>query len=346
MNVGQHSPVNANFHQTYSTFNPYACTMKANLKLKGELKTMTKGWTEQELSDRRRLVEFTRSQQGNIISAEFKPVKLEDRAPSSITISCIWWKEKNDYYVTSVDTIYLLEALVGVRFTVEEKNRIRRNLEGYRPATVSKARADSEDFFKVIMGFPHPKPRNIEKDVKVFPWKILDEALKKIMGKYSASYSSTAGTIATVPSNYGADISEMIYHPPSPPEGYVAQYAHEQAAYPPGMIPGRMSAPVTTAPMPPIPPQLQVQMVTAGPNYGNNEAFAFNHAMAGMPQASMLMSADPMSAPIHAPANSWDYDQYVNNSPVTAPPHTAPPGTWNRPQFETADFNPPMHYHQ
>jgi hypothetical protein len=33
-------------------------------------------------------------------------------------------------YVTSVDTIYLLESLVAVRFTVEEKNRIRRNLEG------------------------------------------------------------------------------------------------------------------------------------------------------------------------------------------------------------------------
>jgi hypothetical protein len=30
--------------------------------------------------------------------------------------------------VTSVDTIYLLESLVAVRFTVEEKNRIRRNL--------------------------------------------------------------------------------------------------------------------------------------------------------------------------------------------------------------------------
>jgi hypothetical protein len=83
-----------------------------------------------------------------------------------------------------VDTIYLLESLVGVRFTVEEKNRIRRNLEGFRPLTVSKAKADSEDFFKVIMGFPAPKPRNIEKDVKVFPWKILSHALKKIIGKY------------------------------------------------------------------------------------------------------------------------------------------------------------------
>ncbi|KAH7461705.1 hypothetical protein FOMA001_g18843 [Fusarium oxysporum f. sp. matthiolae] len=31
------------------------------------------------------------------------------------------------------------------------------------------------------------KPRNIEKDVKVFPWRILESALKKIIGKYSVN---------------------------------------------------------------------------------------------------------------------------------------------------------------
>jgi hypothetical protein len=83
-----------------------------------------------------------------------------------------------------VDAIYLLEALVGLRFSVEEKNRIRRNLEGFRPITVSKNKAGAEDFFKLVMSFPNPKPRNIEKDVKVFPWKIFGTALKKIIGKY------------------------------------------------------------------------------------------------------------------------------------------------------------------
>jgi len=77
--------------------------------------------------------------------------------------------------------------LVGTGFTVEEKNRIRRNLEGFRPITVSKNKPGSEDFFKLIMGFPNPKPRNIEKDVKVFPWDVLGVALKKIIGKYVSS---------------------------------------------------------------------------------------------------------------------------------------------------------------
>ena len=117
----------------------------------------------------------------------FRPVPQEHFQPNSIVISCIYREDKNECFVTSVDAIYLLEALVGTRFTVEEKNRIRRNLEGFRPITVSKTKPGSEAFFKLIMSFPNPKPRNIEKDVKVFPWSIFGPALKKIISKYVSS---------------------------------------------------------------------------------------------------------------------------------------------------------------
>jgi len=157
---------------------------KAELEIKGDLESMATGWTPAEINSNRRLVQVSRSQLGNKISMTFQAVAPEKRIPDSICISCIWWESKKECFVTSVDTIYLLESLVSVRFTVEEKNRIRRNLEGFRPLTVSKSKPDSEDFFKVIMGFPVPKPRNIEKDVKVFPWRILASALKKIIGKY------------------------------------------------------------------------------------------------------------------------------------------------------------------
>ncbi|KAL1884566.1 hypothetical protein Plec18167_002156 [Paecilomyces lecythidis] len=228
-------------------FNPYAMyPSKAVLKLNGDLDSMTENWTGEEKEAKRRLVQFTRMQSGSTIHADFKPVSPEDRTPNSICISCIYWDGKKECFVTSVDTIYLLESLVGVRFTVEEKNRIRRNLEGFRPLTVSKAKPDSEDFFKVIMGFPAPKPRNIEKDVKVFPWKILAHALKKIIGKYvssmrsisatsrivmmsdlssyaqSASYSSTAGALPTpicssYPGNSSAsDSGTDVQHAGSP----------------------------------------------------------------------------------------------------------------------------------
>lgn len=184
----QSSPT-APTHPTAATFNPYAIypsNSKANLKLDGDLDGMAKNWTADERSVQRRIVRFRRSQAGSTITASFEPVTPEEHAhaPGCIYVNCIWWAEKEACYITSVDTIQLLESLVAVRFTVEEKNRIRRNLEGFRPMTVSKTRPDCEEFFKVIMGFPSPKPRNIEKDVKVFPWRILAHALKKIIGKY------------------------------------------------------------------------------------------------------------------------------------------------------------------
>lgn len=166
-------------------FNPYAIyPHKAIIKINGDLNSMTARWTNDEWAMKRRLVRFWRTQSGNTIITRFDRVAPEDRPPDSICVSCILWEERGKFFVTSVDTIYLLESLVAVRFTVEEKNRIRRNLEALHPLTVSKAKADTENFFRVIMSFPNPKPRNIEKDVKVFEWGQLEDALRKIIGKY------------------------------------------------------------------------------------------------------------------------------------------------------------------
>ena len=176
-----------------SALYPYG--YKAILHISGDLNTMAEGWTREECTAKRRLVKFWRSQSNNNIDADFEVVPADSGPPKGICISCIWWAEKKVCCVTSVDTIYLLESLVAIRFTVEEKNRIRRNLEGLKPVTVSKTRSDTEDFFSLIMGFPNPKPRNIEKDVKVFPWKVLHQALKKIIGKY-VSHPTTPVIIA------------------------------------------------------------------------------------------------------------------------------------------------------
>jgi len=176
-----------------ANYNPYALYQtKASLKLAGDLVSMAENWNPEEWDTKRRLVLFKKQQNGTVVTTSFKPVSASERPPNSICISCIWWAEKEDCFVTSVDTIYLLEQLLAApnRFSVEEKNRIRRNLEGFHPLTVSKGKAESEEFFKVIMSFGNPKPRNIEKDVKVFPWKILGQALSKIISKYSAATAS------------------------------------------------------------------------------------------------------------------------------------------------------------
>ncbi|KAJ1916263.1 hypothetical protein H4219_003883 [Mycoemilia scoparia] len=176
---------------TYSSY--MSLLNKANITFDGNLDTMMYNWTPKERQRQRRLVQLWRQPQVNNIRCTFKAVDVADRALNSTIVSCIYWEEKQDFFITSVDCIYLLEALISVRFTVEEKNRIRRNLEGFRPLTVSKCKPDSSRFFKLIMSFPNPKPRNIEKDVKVFSWKILPYALKKIIGKYTASYGGMVG---------------------------------------------------------------------------------------------------------------------------------------------------------
>ncbi|ORX99653.1 hypothetical protein K493DRAFT_299273 [Basidiobolus meristosporus CBS 931.73] len=188
---------------------------KATLKFSNEFEEMTKNWTEEETEIKRRLVQFWRKHENNVIHCDFQGVSPSERAPNSIVVSCIYWEAKDDYFITSVDCIYLLESLIAVRFTVEEKNRIRRNLEGFRPLTVSKCKSESADFFKLIMSFPNPKPRNIEKDVKVFPWKILPLALKKIIGKYTSNCNNSTNVNVdafhnTFAPNYAAEAKGSI----------------------------------------------------------------------------------------------------------------------------------------
>jgi hypothetical protein len=237
---------------------------KAVLKINGKLESMAEKWTSEEWSNRRRIVMFRRSQTGSTITASFRPVAVNERPPNSICISCIWWAEKSECYVTSVDTIHLLEQLVAApnRFSVEEKNRIRRNLEGFHPLTVSKAKADSEEFFKIIMAFPNPKPRNIEKDVKVFPWKVLESALKKIIGKYSANPSSstlppssmmTPAPYATLPTPPGNGMSSSNQPSGDPHSQYSS---HHDSIPSPRSLSGSQPSwtPYTTAPTyPPAP---------------------------------------------------------------------------------------------
>lgn len=189
-------PVTAHIPATsVANYQPYpGLVSRANLKIMKDLDSMTQNWTSEEWEHRRRLVQFWREKVGNDIRCTFDSVSQSERITNTggqIVVSCIYWAERNDWFITSVDCIHLLESLMDIRFSVEEKNRVRRNLEGFRPLTVSKCKAESAEFFKLIMGFPNPKPRNIEKDVKVFPWKTLPYALKKIVTKYTASsYSS------------------------------------------------------------------------------------------------------------------------------------------------------------
>ncbi|RUS15669.1 hypothetical protein BC938DRAFT_476863 [Jimgerdemannia flammicorona] len=306
---------------------PYASLLnKANLKISGNLEDMALNWSPEEWETRRRLVQFWRRQEGNDIHCTFAPVAPADRVPNSIVVSCIYWQEKNDCYITSVDCIYLLESLIGVRFTVEEKNRIRRNLEGFRPQTVSKCKPESAEFFKLIMSFPNPKPRNIEKDVKVFPWKVLSYALKKIISKYTASYSSTASvnidafqtTAYPAGGQMGANSSS-----PSP-------YGYDDAGGPSGSSSHSPSSGVHLDPsmMPHQQPQHQ-QQSSSGLRYAN--APSPHHIVASQQplrsnSATSMHSRSPYPQTAGLQPSHYDAVPSQHLSPYGSPHHLAQPG--------------------
>ncbi|KAI0745120.1 hypothetical protein C8Q76DRAFT_851946 [Earliella scabrosa] len=169
---------------------------RAVLSMETATDTMAKvdEWDEDERRIGRRLVRFTRVQDGCTLHVVCEAIRPSEYTEGDTVVSCIYRPPDSagpgdppvsEGCITSVDVIFLLECLVGDIFNIEEKNRIRRNLEGFRPKTVSKNKAGTEEFFQKIMDFPAPKPRNIEKDVKVFDWAILPQALDKIISKYT-----------------------------------------------------------------------------------------------------------------------------------------------------------------
>jgi len=66
-------------------------------------------WLEYKKKVKRRLVEFHRQQESNIIRATFKPVFPDERTQGAHCVSYIYWEECGQCFVTSVDTFQLLE---------------------------------------------------------------------------------------------------------------------------------------------------------------------------------------------------------------------------------------------
>ncbi|KAG5358147.1 hypothetical protein CJU89_4650 [Yarrowia sp. B02] len=296
-------------------------TTRAKLEIQGEIRDMSRNWSNEEWTKRRRLVQFKRIQQDSVIKVEFMPLAFEDYEPGMACVSCIYWDQKGECVITSVDAIYLLEQLVNCKFTIEEKNRIRRNLEGYHPLTVSKQKPSSEDFFKLIMGFPQPKPRNIEKDVKVFPWKTLGMALRKIISKYSATFGT--------PSHHHYPISKTQ-----------VQGLHAQQAQQPSQSPAYIRHSQPTPPHLPVYSQYQL---TSGSGSPPNLPPVMPRQMPYYVQPGQQLPVP--QTPSSPPSNPYRISSYEGQQPPAQPaqpaqtqPPAQPLGAPPAPPFP----NPPL----
>jgi hypothetical protein len=151
------------------------------------------GWTAQELRENRRIIAFQKVGSGDAFQLACHPITSAEYIDHMLTISCIYFqpsplgeiqhKLAGTCVFTSVDIILFMERLINYLFSVQEKNRIRRNLEGFHPVTIKKEGTTAR-FFTQVMAYSQPKVRNIEKDIKVFAWGDIVKALKKIVQKY------------------------------------------------------------------------------------------------------------------------------------------------------------------
>jgi len=160
------------------------CAQTPIVELTTSVSSMCHNWTRDEVHANRRLVRFNKTQVGCRLIVSCQPIRQDEYCENDSVISCIYHEETDAHVFTSVDVIFLLEYLTGNVFPVDEKNRIRRNLEVLGPETVSKNKPGMSKFFQIIMVMNSPMPRNIEKDIKVFRWGLLPQALAKILSKY------------------------------------------------------------------------------------------------------------------------------------------------------------------
>lgn len=160
------------------------------LHVSEEVEKVVKLWSPTELDQERKLVELL------IVRDGYSDFQILARAPSAspslpndgrVVISCVRWEEKGITVVTSVDIISLLEKLVGSSFSTEEKSRIRRNLQFLKPYTITRSSPESRRLFNLLMAMENPRPRNIEKDLKVFKWDDLFVAAQRVLSKYCAN---------------------------------------------------------------------------------------------------------------------------------------------------------------
>lgn len=177
------SPRSSTFQLT-PTHDPPAAGSAPTLLIPDDLSSMAHRWTPAEIDARRRVVVFAHRLEPTLQIPSFRPLAAGEDPSNSLCVSCIYWAARGDWFITGLEVVTLLERLLAapMRFCMEEKNQLRRILDSFGPLDVKREDPDTEGFFRLIMAFPDPKPRNIEATVRVFPWSVLARMLQSIIG--------------------------------------------------------------------------------------------------------------------------------------------------------------------
>ncbi|KAJ9137695.1 hypothetical protein NKR23_g8978 [Pleurostoma richardsiae] len=167
---------------------------KVRLCVVDDLDSMAYGWTPQELNQKRRIVMFEGTQTADVLTVSFRAATVADQLPSGIFVSCIWWADKRACFLTSADTVRLLEGLLQISYTKGEKDRMRSLFQSFRPHTVSKNERKTHDFFRVLRSFGEPKPYHSARPTKLLRWKDLTRVLRELVDLHEVSGPPTQMT--------------------------------------------------------------------------------------------------------------------------------------------------------
>lgn len=170
------------------------------------LDEMTKDWSLEELNDSRRIVRCRKFLSGSYLDTSFRAVTADAMLQDGFYISCIKRDDINCYYITQDDLYRLVEWLLTDTFShslsAEEKSQILHDLDDFNPLTVSRMKAETEDFFKLIMSLPHPQPSNFDIQIEVHRWETLLPTLETMMDKYSAYLKPYLQSLKSVKVDY------------------------------------------------------------------------------------------------------------------------------------------------
>lgn len=168
---------------------------RMELIINGDLGSMADNWTAEEQKVGRRLVRFERHRFGSVVELTFKMQPLKSLSEGEMMpdiISCVEWpQDRRGHFVTSFDILKLVEYVLEISMNTEVKNRARRNMASIASQTLARAGMEldsaddlDEDVFTMVMGFDDPKPRSIEKSIKVYDWYDLADCLSRILSRF------------------------------------------------------------------------------------------------------------------------------------------------------------------
>ncbi len=163
--------------------------------IENDLDAATEEWSLKEETAGRRLVRFRRSVLGSNVRLTWEthpPTYL--CGPKEVVISCMKLPELGGHFVTSFDIVKLAEYILNLDLNTDMKNRARRNMASISCNTLEKisaTEASPTNDFVAVMRFENPKPRSIEKSIKVYHWSLLPLCLTKILQRFVSLSSSS-----------------------------------------------------------------------------------------------------------------------------------------------------------